>query len=502
MSHKRSLLNGLLLAGIFLYLGLPRAILADSPTPANENDPDAELNRLIRPYSTQRIVSLDEKETVSIARKNGEKRAIRLVSVAEHRDSVVNLMRRAEVRLEIDGKPVELVCEPYTMPCETAGLRLLVDSTAGWGNIPKKVQLSIWDADEEIVDAQRFVFPISDFRMFSQGTQAYNEPVHLGAGDDDPAGQRFYHDYGFDTAGFEGGESVVSAVEGEVVYFWPSREETCSVLVQDKNGFEWEHCHLKSFEPEIVLRTHVLPGQKLGTLGKNGPSGNFSHLHLGTYCNAKDAAVNSAGPDKPNRRLNLYPWIVAAYQAKHPTGVAAVARPHHIALTGEKIVFDGNRSLAWGGGRIVEWRWVFPDGQTVKQTTAEKTFDRPGAYVAALWVKDDRGAEDVDFCQIKVFSKAQPEKNMPHLFMSYHPTREIHADRPVTFRFWLQGQGDGPIRVEFDDGTKLDDYQPYSDIQHRFKTPGIHVVTAQCQAAGKEIEQKLKVVVEEEGERK
>jgi hypothetical protein len=501
-----------LLLGIFLFAVFPQAMRADSPQPANSlpetnaapaappaaaaTDPDAELNRLIRLYSTQRIVSLDAQETCTFKLKSGAERAIRLVSVAEHRDSVVDLVRRAEVRIEIDGKPLDLVCEPYVMPIETAGLRLIVDSTAGWKNIPKQVQLSIWDAADKIVDAKRFVYPLHKYRMFSHGTQAYNEAVHLGAGDDDPSGQRFYHDYGFDQGGFEGGESVLSAVEGEIVYFWPSRENICSVVVQDQNGFEWEHCHLKSFEPEIVLKKHVMPGEKLGTLGKTGPSGNFSHLHLGTYCSPKDASINSSDPDHPNRRLNLYPWLVAAYQAQHPKGLAAVARPHHIVLTGEKVVFDGTHSLAWGGGRIVAWRWVFPDGQTVDRATAEKTFDQPGATVAALWVKDDRGAEDVDFCQVKVFSKADPEKNMPHLYMTYTPTQDIRPDQPVNFRFWLQGNGGGPIAVEFDDGFKLENYQPYSEFQHGFKTSGIHIVTAQCQAGGKRIMQKLKVVVE------
>ena len=42
------------------------------------------------------------------------------------------------------------------------------------------------------------------------------------------------------------------------------------------------------------------------------------------------------------------------------------------------------------------------------------------------------------------------------------------------------------------------DYRSYTEMQHGFKTPGIHVVTAQCEAAGKPITQKLKVIVESE----
>ena len=107
-----------------------------------------------------------------------------------NRDSVIKLMRRADVRIEIDGQPLDLVCAPYVMPTETAGLRIQADTTSGWIGMAKRVQLSLWDACDPIVDTTRFGFPLRNYRLFSQGTQAYNEPVHLGRGDGDPAGQR------------------------------------------------------------------------------------------------------------------------------------------------------------------------------------------------------------------------------------------------------------------------------------------------------------------------
>jgi hypothetical protein len=452
--------------------------------------PEAELNRLIRTYSTQQIIGLDVNETFTFRLHSGAERVLRLVSVQEQRDSVIELVRSADVRVEIDGRAVSLTCAPYVMPTETAGLRLQADTTSEWGNTPKRVQFSLWDAADPIVDTQRFGFPLRHFRLFSQGTQAYDEPVHLGAGDGDPQGQRFYHDYGFDNAGFEGREEVVSATEGTVVRFWPSREELCSILVRDNQGLVWEYGHLSSAAPDVVLGARVVRGRKLGMLGRTGPSGNFSHLHLGAYLSEQD--IDGTGPC---RRLNLYPWLVTAYQARHPQGLLAVARPHRTALTGETVVFDGSNSLAWGGGRIVEWRWVLPDGQTVRAAKARQTFPRPGAYVAALWVKDDRGAEDVDFCPVKVFSRPDPEKAMGHIFMTYTPTQDLRPDQPVTLRFWFQGSGDRPLQVDFGDGTPPEEFESYVERQHRFRTPGIHVVTAQCEAEGKPIMQKLKIVV-------
>ena len=216
----------------------------------------------------------------------------------------------------------------------------------------------------------------------------------------------------------------------------------------------------------------------------------FSHTHLGTYLTIKDLET-----DNRDTRLNLYPWLMEAYHQWHPDELIAVARPHHILLAGEKAAFDGSNSVDCSLRKIVEYRWVFPDGQTAKQPKAAKTFDKPGAHVVALWVKDDKGFEDVDFCQVKVYSRPNPEKAMPHLFMTYYPTRDLKPDQSVFFRFWFQGNGGGSIQVDFDDGAQVSDYKSYTELEHAFTTPGIHVVTARCEADGKPITQKLKVIV-------
>jgi murein DD-endopeptidase MepM/ murein hydrolase activator NlpD len=456
---------------------------AAATTAPRRTEPEPDIADLVKGYSSQRVIYLNIGETYAFKLKNGAERVIKLVSVQEHRDSVIKLIRRADVRVEIDGKPLELACAAYVMPTETAGLRIQADTTSGWlPKNPKRVQFSIWDAADPIVDTKRFGFPIRNFRLFSHGTQAFNEPVHLGAGDDDPTGQKFYHNYGFDLAGCDGGEEIVSATDGEVNvcdngYKW--------VGIADGQGHGWAYAHLASIEPGIAVGTRVARGQKIGMLGRTGGSGNFSHLHFGR---------TGTG----TKMLNWYPWIVTAYQAEHPKSLFAVARPHQIALTGEKTVLDGSNSLAFGGRRIVAWRWEFHDGQTIKQAKAEKVYDKPGAYVATLWVKDDKGAEDVDFCQVKVFSKSNPESAMPHIFMTYTPSEDVQVGQPIRFKFWFQGKNkfDGPITVDFDDGTQTADYRSYKEFTHGFKTPGIHIVTAQCDFEGKPVTAKAKVIVQ------
>jgi len=460
---------------------IPSGVAATSAPRRTEPEPD--IADEIKGYSSQKVIYLDSGETYAFKLKNGAERVIKLVSVQEHRDSVIKLIRRADVRVEIDGKPLDLVCAAYVMPTETAGLRIQADTTSGWlPKNPKRVQFSIWDATDPIVDTKRFGFPIRNYRLFSHGTQAYNEPVHLGAGDDDPTGQKFHHNYGFDLAGYDGGEEIVSATDGKVDvcnngYKW--------VGIADGQGYGWAYAHLASIEPGIAVGTRVTRGQKIGMLGRTGGSGNFSHLHFGR---------TGAG----TRMLNWYPWIVTAYQAEHPKGLFAVARPHQIVLTGEKVVLDGSNSLVFGGRRIVAWRWEFHDGRVVTQAKSEKVYDKPGAYIATLWVKDDSGTEDVDFCQVKVFSSSNIESGMPHIFMTYTPTEDVRTDQQVRFKFWFQGKkdGNGPIKVVFDDGTQMADYKSYKEFTHSFKTPGFHIVTAQCEADGMPITNKLKVVVQ------
>ena len=399
---------------------------------------DEAINRLVSAYSAQRVIGLNVGESYTFQLRSGARRVIKLLAVrgasGQRDQSHAPGGGPSRNRREAAGSGVRALYHAHG----SGGLRVLADSTSGWGNVPKAVQLSLWDAADPIVDTKRFGFPVRNYRFLSHGTQCYNEPVHLGERDGDPAGQRFCHDYGFDMAGYEGKEDVVSATEGKVALFWPDQQGPCSVVVQDTHGFYWSYAHLQSLAPGIVLGAHVDKGQKIGALGKTGPSGNFSHCHLGSY--VTDSPEKRPGAANKDCRLNLYPWYVAAYQAQHPKGLLAVARPHRVALTGEKIVLDGSHSLAWGGSRIVEWRWVLPNGSIVTSNKTDTTFAKPGAYVAALWVKDNEGNEDVDFCQIKVFSKSRTEANMPHLFVSYTPDRGTSAQRsPSRFGLWFQG---------------------------------------------------------------
>jgi len=458
---------------------------------AQADSGNTRLNKAIKKYSEQKIFCLDIDEEYQFKLKDGSYRSIRLISVEEHRDSVIGRVRKAEVNVEISGKLLRLTCAPYVIPTVTQGIRIQADTTSGWLSLPKRVQFSIWDAKDPIVRINRFGFPIRDYSLFSHGMQSYNEVVHLGWVDGCPKGVKAYHNYGIDFAGYEGREEIISCTGGEVIRV-SSVSGYLFVVIWDDDGLIWEYGHFDSVPLQIKRGVRVEKGQKIGILGKTGPSGNFAHLHLGNYLSEADL---DAG--KSNRRLNLYPWLIATYEQQHQRKLYAVARPHQTVSTGERVTFDGSNSVSFGA-RIISYRWTLPDGEMVDGATAEHVFDKPGVYIATLRIIDEKGQEDVDFYKVKVFTASDPEDKVPTIFMTYVPTNNIFVNQDVLFRFWLQGVRGEFITVDFGDGTVIDDYVSYSEIRHKFMSPGIHVITTSSTIEGKSTTQKQKVLVHED----
>ena len=437
-------------------------------------------------FSSQAIVCLDPGEEHAFALRSGREVRVRLLSVEEHRDSVVKLVRRADVRVAIDGTEHELLCAPYVMPTTVGELRIQVDTTSGWCELPKRAQLSLWDAADPIIDATSFGFPLRDYRLFSHGLQCYNEPVHLGRQDGDPEGAVFHHSYGIDFAGFEGGQDVLACVEGEVVRLLP---DAVLVNVRDDAGLIWEYHHLDSIAPHLEVGRRVARGEKLGVLGRSGPSGNFSHLHVGAFLTEEHMVAG-----RYTRRLNWYPWMVEAWRGAYGNGPLAVAGAHQPVRVGERVRIDGAGSIA-GGSPIASHRWELPDGSEVDGPRAELALDRPGIFVATLRVRDEAGVEDLGFHKIKVYSRGEPEPFLPALFMTSTPTMEAYAGEPVRFRIWLHGAEEHPFEVDFGDGEVRTDCRSFAVLEHAFARPGLHVVTARAEVDGLPATAKQKVVV-------
>jgi murein DD-endopeptidase MepM/ murein hydrolase activator NlpD len=73
-------------------------------------------------------------------------------------------------------------------------------------------------------------------------------------------------------------------------------------------------------------------GQKIATLGKEGGSGGWSHLHY---------EILSRQPSGRLGTLEGYAFLWEAYLRQYKPHVIAVARPHQAVLVGEKVLLDG-----------------------------------------------------------------------------------------------------------------------------------------------------------------
>ena len=159
------------------------------------------------------------------------------------------------------------------------------------------------------------------------------------------------------------------------------------------------------------------------------------------------------------------------------------------------IKYSGQHIVYLDPGEMCSFRWEFHDGTSMNGPVAEKVYQQPGCYMAALWVKDSRDAVDIDFCKVKVFTRTAPEEVIPTLFVTFKPSAELAVNDPVNFRIWPQGMNVEPIQIDFGDGTLLNDYRPYTAITHKFTTSGIHVVTVTGKAGALPVTQKVKVIV-------
>ena len=296
-------------------------------------------------YSKQQFIYLDVGESLEFRLHDGTTKTVELKSVSESKDSVISLVRSAKVVVAVDGQPITLTCAPHVMPRQFGGLRIQADTTSAWLEIPKRVQFSLWDATDPIVDTERFRLSLAWTMPCSPtARRPTTSRFILGHRDGDPAGQRFYHNYGVDFAGYEGRQKVVSCIDGEVVQ---ADGQQGTLSIQDDHGLIVVFGHLENILEGIQVGSRVRRGQWVGMLGRRGASGNFSHLHVGTYLSESAMLVGGM-----NRNLNLYPWLVTAYRAESGVQLQAVAHPHHAARVGETVVLDGTNS--WADGPAID----------------------------------------------------------------------------------------------------------------------------------------------------
>ena len=265
-------------------------------------------------------------------------------------------------------------------------------------------------------------------RWFASQTQMANASVYVDGGEN-PLVKSIYYHYGLDLGGAEAMVEVIAATDGVVVSIGtkilpgyedsPVKPRYDVVYLLDRRGWYYRYSHLHTISPRLKPGDEVKMGQLIGLLGKEGGSGGWSHLHFDVFAR------------QPSGKWGVvegYAFLWEAYLREYKPKLLAVARPHHFAVVGQKVVLDGSRSWS-ASGKIVSYEWKYSDGRTATGATVERTWTKPGVYSEVLKITDGDGRIDYDFAVVNVVDKEHPDVLPPSIHAAYADVRP-RAGRP------------------------------------------------------------------------
>ncbi len=440
-----------------------------------------------------RSVDIDVGATEQVQFPDGKRATVKLLSISETRDEVRSAIRETRVEVEINGSRATFSCGNYRLPVALGEVQADCTVTKAyyqntdrdhWG-IEKDARLRLWPAGSPFMPPGSMVYPVRQ-RWFAARTQMANEPTYVDGGERITSAKVYYH-AGLDIGGAEGLVDVLAATSGVVVGLGTAvvdkDEENANldhqyndtIWVRDERGWYHRYTHLYSFDPSVKLGGRVMMGQKIGTLGKEGGSGGWSHLH---YEILSRQASGKLGTQEG------YAFLWEAYLRQYKPPLIAVARPHQAVLVGEKATLDGSRS--WSESHIVRYEWTFTDSEKASGSRVEKSYSNAGTFSEILKVTDDHGRTAYDFETVNVLDPKHAEQVPPSIQAAYWPTMGIAPGEPVTFKVRTFGTTDGEESWSFGDGatatTKSDGNveehakNGFAATTHVFTKPGDYLV--------------------------
>lgn len=441
-----------------------------------------------------RVVDLKVGETATVELSDGSRATVKLISVKERRDSVCFAVRQAEVAVDINGVQTTLASGMYHLPKIVGGVQIDCPVTGGfnkngtpsfWG-LDADARLRLWPAASPWVHPDAFGYPVKQ-RWFACDTQMANEPVFVDGGD--VPGQRpIYYHSGLDIGGSEGLVDIVAATDALIVsvgnqvldghrHDTPVEPRYDVIYLRDGHGWYYRYSHLKEFDPQVVPGRVIRLGSRLGSLGKEGGSGGWSHLHF---------EIKRRQPSGKWGTEEGYAYLWQAYLRQYQPPVIAVARPHALLWSGESTTLDATRSWSKSGPiRQVEWR--FEDGSTSTEPIVSRTYSTPGRHSEILKVTTADGNVSYDFAVVIVADRDHPDRKPPSIQANYSPTFGIRVGQPVTFKVrsfnttaskevWNFGDGSPPVEVRSDGNAVKLAADGFAITTHRFERPGDFVV--------------------------
>ncbi len=458
-----------------------------------------------KPLVTTVDLDIDEETTVEVG--EDVQVVVRLDAVRETRDSVMNALSSVEVDVTIDGQQATLTSGLYRLPLQVGSVQIDCPVTIGynhdshidhWG-LRQAARLRLWPAESPWIRPGSFVYPVGQ-KWFASQTWFSNEAVSAR-----PNGQFYYHS-GLDIGGSEGQTPVYAATDGTVVSVANHSVENLPkaavqprydvIYLRDERGWLYRYSHLDSIQTAVQLGKTVRAGQRIGTVGKEGASGGWSHLHF---------EIKSLQPSGEWGTQDGYAFLWQAWQEQHQPDVIAVARPRYLARPGQRVTLDASRS--WSRNGTLRYEWNFTDGTTASGKTVERLYPRPGNYNEILTITDDEGHTDVDFAIVKVVPGNDPA-DVAGMHATYFPTMNLRPGTPITFKVRARGSTEGADVWDFGDGSDPVTVQSNTDSAghapagkgyvttiHQYQHPGRYIVTVRRDAESGMAWEHLHVVV-------
>ena len=447
-----------------------------------------------------RTIDLNIGERTTVMLSNKKPVTVELFKIQEHRCEIRNAIRKAKVTCKVDGREVNLVCATYNLPRAVGDVQIDCPVVHGytldslkknvWA-LDKDARLRLWPAESPWIRSGTFCYPVKQ-KWFASDTQMANDPCYVNACDI-PGQEDVYYHYGLDFGGAEGLVDVVAATSGIVIskgedlipgeYPDQVKPRYDVVYIRDERGWYYRYSHLKTTETAIRVGEPIQMGDRIGSIGKEGGSGGWAHLHFD---------VNMPQPSGLYGITDGYAFIFQAYREVFQPDMMAVARPHIVAWAGQKVVLDGTRSWhSEGIDKIKSYTWTLSNGKSKKGQTIKCSYQKPGHYTEILKIIDDQEDVSYDFAVVQVFDRSNPLPVPPAIHVAYWPTTGIKAGDKVTFKvrtfgvrpdegeeIWDFADGSPSVRTRSDGNISSHAKDGYAIINHRFEKSGRYIVSA------------------------
>src|SRR5688572_27445628 len=143
----------------------------------------ASPTRAAAPGVLHQTMDLSIGESQDLSLSDGTSVRVKLLDLKETLDEVNNAVRRAEVKVEVNGKAATLTSGNYRLPTAVAGVQIDCPITKGylakarknvWGLL-KDARFRVWPAGSPWIPPGTFLYPARQ-KWFASYTQMGNEP--------------------------------------------------------------------------------------------------------------------------------------------------------------------------------------------------------------------------------------------------------------------------------------------------------------------------------------